>query len=63
MGANSDVWLTGMRYHSIKSPEFYSERFKNKCDQLLDDFYGIRNQLEITTDNFEKVYMFILQNY
>ena len=63
LDADKDVWITGMSQHSVKSPAFYSRNFKSKCDQLLKDFYGITNQLQITTENFEQVYSFILQNY
>ena len=63
MDVDSEIWITGMREYSVKSPEFYSKHFKSKCDQLLKDFYGITNQFQITTENFEQVYTFILQNY
>ena len=53
-----------MTDHSMKAPKFYSRRFKTKCDQLLNDFYGIsERQIQITADNYKQVYTFILQNY
>ena len=63
MDVDSEIWITGIREYSVKFPEFYSKHFKSKCDQLLKDFYGITNQFQITTENFEQVYTFILQNY
>ena len=48
--ADSEIWITGMSEHSVKSPRFYSKHFNSKCDQLLKDFYGITNQFQITTE-------------
>ncbi len=63
MYADSDIWIAGMQEHSVNCPEFHSKRFKGKCDQILQDFYGITDQLQITVENFEQVYTFVSQNY
>lgn len=63
LNADSEVWVTGMKEYSIKTPRFYPRRFENKCSQLLKDFYGITDHSHITTQNYEQIYSFILQNY
>lgn len=63
LDADSEVWIAGMRDYSVKTPKFYSKRFEEKCSQLLRDFYGISDQSQITTENYEQIYDFIIQNY
>ena len=60
---DSEVWLTGMRDYSVKTPKLYSTKFMEECDQLLLDFYGISQQSLITPINYEQIYSFIVQNY
>ena len=56
LNADSEVWVTAMRDYSVKTP-----KFKDRCSQLLLDFYGITDQSQIT-ENFEQIYCFIIQS-
>ena len=58
----SDLWVHAMRFHSISTPKFYSRSFESKCDELLNHHYKMKHS-QVTVDNFERIYKFILQNY